>query len=137
MPTHEHRQVGARAHVRLRREQRGREDLGDARHPAFVRVRVVGEGRALEPVALVVVAERLLGVADVEKRLAEAEMQRRAIGERDPLARQQRLHLADQRIARLEALEVGLAEQDPRRIGEGLRRLLDRLHAPRPCGRTP
>ena len=86
-------QVRARAQVRLRREKRGREDLRDARHPALVRVRVVGKGRALEPVALVVVAERLFGVADVEEGLAEAEMQRRAIGERDPLAREQRLHL--------------------------------------------
>jgi hypothetical protein len=55
-------------------------------------------------------------------------MQRRPIRERNPLARQQRLHLADQRIARLEALEVGLAEQNPRRMREGHRRL---LHRPR------
>ena len=47
--------------------------------------------------------------------------------ERNPLARQQRLHLADQRIARLEALEVRLAEQDARRMREGPRRFLHRL----------
>ena len=31
---HEDRQVGTRALARFRRQQRGREDLGDARHPA-------------------------------------------------------------------------------------------------------
>ena len=126
---HEDRQVRPRALIGLRLEKRGREDLRDARHPALVRVRIVGIGRALEPVALVVVAERRRGVADVEERLAESEMERRAIGERDPLALEQRLHSGDQRIAPLEALEVGLAEQDPRRIGEGLGGVLERLSA--------
>src|SRR4029077_1869532 len=48
--------------------------LSDARHSAFVRVCVAAVGRPLEPVALVVVAKGLLGIVDVEKRLAEAEM---------------------------------------------------------------
>ena len=73
-------------------------------------------------------AEGLFGIADVEKNLAEAEVQRRPVREGDPFARDQRLHLPDQRIAGLEALEVGLTEQDPRRIGEGPGGLLHRLH---------
>ena len=59
--------------------------------------------------------------------LAQTEVQGGAVGERNPLARQQRLHSGDQRIAGLEPAQLCLAEQDPRRIGEGLGRRLHRL----------
>ena len=136
MPTTKMGRSGARAHVRFRCQQSRRENLGDLGHPAIVLVGVVSEGRALEPVALVIVAEGLGRVAEVEIGLAEAEMQRRAFGGRDALALKQRLHLGDQRVAGLEALEVSLAEQDPGACGKALA-ASSSASRPRPCGRTP
>ena len=54
-------------------------------------------------------------VANVQISFAQAEM-RRAIGERNPLPLEQRLHAANQRIARRGAPQLGLSEQDTGRI---------------------
>ena len=60
-------------------------------------------------------------------------MKGRAIGKGNALPGDQRLHPPDQRVARLEALEFGLAEQDARSVREGLGRILHRLD----CFRLP
>ena len=63
-------------------------------------------------------------------------MQGRAVGERGPLARQQRLHPGDQRIAWLEAVELGLGRAECRgRWGRPWPPPRARPR-PRPCGRT-
>ena len=116
----EDRQVRPRARVRFRLHESGGEDFRDLGHPPVVRVGVVGDGRALEPVALVVVAEGFGGAPEIELGLAEAEMQGRAVGERGPLARQQRLHPGDQRIAWLERLSSVWASRMPGALGKAL-----------------
>src|SRR5580658_3193226 len=70
-------------------------------------------------------AERGFRVADVETSFTQAEIQGDAVGKRNPLAGEQRLHFGDQRIASLKAAKLRLPEQQSRAIRERLGGSLD------------
>ncbi len=123
---HEDRPGRARLALPQTLQQRRREVRGDVCHPSAGGIRIISELGPFHAVALVEMGEGTVGLAELEKNLAQREMQQNLVGLHCRAGREQSLHGGNPGIVRGAAHEVGAVEPGRGRAREGSHGLRER-----------